>query len=38
MFSHGGIILSKRRAQLSDENFMIQLLLKINQKFWKGEE
>ena len=36
--THGGIILSKRRAQLSDDNFMMQLLLKINQKFWKGEE
>ena len=38
MFSHGGIILSKRRAQLSDDNFLMQLLLKINQKFWKDEE
>ena len=38
MFSHDGIILSKTRAQLFDENFLMQLLLNINQKFLKGEE
>ena len=38
MFSHGGIILSKTRAQLFDEKILMQLSLEINQKFLKGEE
>ena len=37
MFSTAGGIFTKRRQQLSDEHFEMQLLLRINQKFWKNE-
>ena len=36
MFSSAGGIFTKRRHQLSDEHFEMQLLLRINQKFWKN--
>ena len=35
MFSHGGSIFEKRRQGLNEEQFKMQLLLKMNQGFWK---
>ena len=35
MFSHGGRIFEKRRQGLNEEQFKMQLLLKMNQGFWK---
>ena len=36
MFSSAGGIFTKRRHQLSDEHFEMQLLLRMNQNFWKN--
>ena len=37
LFSSAGGIFSKRRQLLKDESFRSQLLLKVNQKFWKNK-
>ena len=36
MFNSAGGIFTKRRQSLTDEHFEMQLLLKINQNFWKN--
>ena len=34
LFSHGGNIFNKKRQNLTDENFEMGLILKINRDYW----